>query len=162
MKENSYQSNIKHIEETKSNIPNDIKFLNKENAQNFLEKFFSFKSSFYDLKESKIFHLNIIKSKISLFEDLQPIPYKFDISSINEIFNKYKNYVPTFLDKIDKINKKDLPSFINLLGNKNTNSIELLNSNNLNKKENGQFSDLIENFDFYNLSFTNSISSSAL
>ena len=155
MKENSYQSNIKHIEETKSNIPNDIKFLNKENAQNFLEKFFSFKSSFYDLKESKIFHLNIIKSKISLFEDLQPIPYKFDISSINEIFNKYKNYVPTFLDKIDKINKKDLPSFINLLGNKNTNSIELLNSNNLNKKENGQFSDLIENFDFYNLSFTN-------
>ena len=105
MKENSYQIQIKNSEEIKSFFPNKMKVINQANIKKVLEKFFSFKSSFNELKESKIFHLKIIKSKISLFEDLQPNHYKFDISLINEIYNKYKNCKPPFFH-IYKNNKK--------------------------------------------------------
>ena len=155
MKENSYQIQIKNSEEIKSFFPNKMKVINQANIKKVLEKFFSFKSSFNELKESKIFHLKIIKSKISLFEDLQPNHYKFDISLINEIYNKYKNCKPPFFHILDNISKNDKP--LNL-EKKNNNSdsnrkLELLNLNNFNKKQNEKFSALTEDYDFENTSF---------
>ena len=84
MKDHSTSSNVKNIKESNS------KTLSKNNSFNFLSLL---KSSYDELKVSKIIELNILNSKISSKEYHQPNKYLTpdDISLINELKEKYKN-----------------------------------------------------------------------
>ena len=90
MKENSISNEAKNTKEpnhmslSKAKIP-DI--------NNFLNSIYSFKSSYGELKESKIIEISIFNTNISTKQYPQPNKYltQDDISYINELKEKYKD-----------------------------------------------------------------------
>ena len=72
MKDNSASTSAKNSEESNpisTSIKNNT---SKPSLSDFLKTIFSSKSSYTELKESKIIQLNIINSKISIVEYIQP------------------------------------------------------------------------------------------
>ena len=110
MKENSTSSDVKNTKE-----PNSIS-LSKSNIpdfNNFFDSFFSFKSSYNELKESKIIELSILNSEISTKEYPQPNKYLTPeiISLIKELKEKYKNCKLTFIENSPYILKNTQLNF---------------------------------------------------
>ena len=93
---------------SKENIP-DI-----NNSFNFLSLF---KSSYDELKVSKIIELNILNSKISSKEYHQPNKYLTmdDISLINELKEKYKNCPKNSVENLVNFFNNKQPNFFNSL-----------------------------------------------
>ena len=154
MKDNSALTSAKNSEES-----NPISISKENNASKFsLSDFsiniFSFKSSYTELKESKIIQLNIINSKISSVEYLQPNKYlsQIDISKINEIFEKYKDSPLPFPNDLYKEIQTPKPLFSensNIL-NHNKNSLNNI-SRNINLNGNLNFQNINKNLFFENL-----------
>ena len=150
MKENSALTSAKNCEESNSVSTSKENNSSNNSLLDFFKTIFSFKSSYNDLKESKIIQINIINSKLNTVEYPQPNnSFKYlsqeDISKINEIFEKYKNSPLLSLKSLNKEIKTPIPLFsedsktFNLTKNssnkysKNININEKLNFQNINK-----------------------------
>ena len=112
MKDNSTSSDVKNIKESNSMI------LSKENnpdINNFFNFLSLFKSSYDELKISKIIELNILNSKISAKEYHQPNKYltQDDISRINELKEKYKNCQKNSVENLVDFFNNRQPNFLN-------------------------------------------------
>ena len=114
MKDNSTSSDLKNIKESNSMS------LSKENNPD-INNFFNFlsllKSSYDELKISKIIELNILNSKISSKEYHQPNKYLTmdDISLINELKEKYKNCPKNSVENLVNFFNNKQPNFFNSL-----------------------------------------------
>ena len=128
MKEKSLLKDLKNREKSKDSSEPKKDINEENNSPKSPNLFFSFKSSFNELKQRKIIGLNIINSKISITEYYQKNPYlsQNDIYIINEINKKYKNSQLSLFDSLDKIVKTPQPLFLN-------NSETILNINLYNK-----------------------------
>ena len=143
MKDNSASTSAKNSEESNpisTSIKNNT---SKPSLSDFLKTIFSSKSSYTELKESKIIQLNIINSKISIVEYIQPNKYlsQIDISKINEIYEKYKNSPLPFSKGLYKELKTPKPLFPenSNVFNLNKNSLNNISKNiNINGKLNFQ------------------------
>ena len=134
MKDNSASTSAKNSEESNpisTSIKNNT---SKPSLSDFLKTIFSSKSSYTELKESKIIQLNIINSKISIVEYIQPNKYlsQIDISKINEIYEKYKNSPLPFSKGLYKELKTPKPLFPENSNGFNLNKNSL---NNISKNE---------------------------
>ena len=94
MKDKSISTNFKNGEEKEP-------VSKKEYSPNFIIQNFSLKSSYNELKESKIIELKIITSKMNIIEHFQPSSFLIPeyISKINKIKTKYKDCpLPPLID----------------------------------------------------------------
>ena len=154
MKVNTFLLDIKNREISK-NLFESKKDKIKENNKPFsINLNFSFNTSYNQLKQNKIISLNIIKSRISIDECYQPNPFisESDISKINEIYNKYKDYPLAILESFQKRVKTNISE--NIINNSKK-DIEKLSLNSLNSNENIFGDNLIKdinNNNFINLS----------
>ena len=135
MKENSVLISAKNIEESNPISTSKESNESKNCLLDFLKTIFSFKSSYTELKESKIIQINIVNSKLNTVENIQPNKYlsQTDISKINEIFEKYKNSplpLSISLNKGIKSPKPLFPENLNFLNSNNNYS----NNTNINGK----------------------------
>ena len=102
MKDKSITTNFKKRKE-KESAPK------KEYNPYFIIQNYSLKSSYNELKESKIIEVKIISSKMNIIEHIQPniFPIPEYISQINKIKKKYKDYPLITMEEISK-NKEHL------------------------------------------------------
>ena len=102
MKDKSSSTNSKNREEKGS-------VFKKEYNPNFIIKNYSLKSSFNELKETKIIEVKIIASKMNIFEHFHPASFPIPeyISQINKLKKKYKDCPLKSMEEISK-NKEPL------------------------------------------------------
>ena len=86
----------------------DIKNRQEQNFDNFANF-----SSYKELKIIKLININIIKSKISIFEYFQPYKYLslHNIGLIDEINKKYQDYPESLMNNLNNIPKVPQPLF---------------------------------------------------
>ena len=111
MKDHSTSSNVKNIKESNSKTLSKRNNPDINNSFNFLSLL---KSSYDELKVSKIIELNILNFKISLKEYHQPNKYLTpdDISLINELKEKYKNCPKNSIEKLVNFFNNKQPNFL--------------------------------------------------
>ena len=123
MKENSIIIDINNREDEENISKQDANIIYQKNFKNFFN--FSFKTSYTELKESKIININIIKSKISISEHDQPNRY-FSHNNyllINELNKKYQHCPEPLFSDVDNVSKMPQPLFEGNLS-KNFNVLE--------------------------------------
>ena len=111
MKENSIIIDINNREDEENKSKPDANSIYEKNFKNFFN--FSFKTSYTELKESKIININIIKSKISIFEYAQPNRYLShnNYLLINELNKKYQDCSEPLFSDVDNVIKMPQPLF---------------------------------------------------
>ena len=116
----------------------DIKNREEQNFDKFIN--FSLRSSYKELKKINLININIIKSKISIFEYFQPYKYLslHNIGLIDEIHKKYKDYPEYLINNLNNIPKEPEPLF-------NINSENAFNFNVTNNSLSDLFNNLLIN-----------------
>ena len=156
MKENSPVIELKNGEDLQSISSHNISKNLQENFQLSLVSNFFLKSSYNELKESKIIDIKIINSKISIFEHFKNKSYfsPEHISLINKIKKNKPNYTLSFLEDFNKISKSPQPFIVQ--NSKNifdsfdpNNPFESFVSIYLKEKQNSSFKSNLDKFDFF-------------
>ena len=104
MKDKTFPKSFKNYEEIES-------VSKKEISPNFITQNYSFKSSYNELKESKIIEVKIISSKMHIIEHFQPTTFPIPeyIYQINKIKEKYKDCpLPPLIDNEEISKNKEL------------------------------------------------------
>jgi hypothetical protein len=104
MKDKTFPKSFKNYEEIES-------VSKKEISPNFITQNYSFKSSYNELKESKIIEVKIISSKMHFIEHFQPTTFPIPeyIYQINKIKEKYKDCpLPPLIDNEEISKNKEL------------------------------------------------------